>query len=189
MNRDLPFDSIESAHEFVELFVKAALESKRDIDTDIEREKGSNAPRRLEALQIVAYKLEALELYRTKSRRILNDLRSLRRLLFDERASGAQAPRPKLSDTAKPDISPSPLPEVSRSSVNPESAVAPHASAYAAVRKRAVSSSRDPHAPSLLVADAWYIRPEFKNESKTPQTGVLCDTKRGWNPSLSMVTT
>jgi hypothetical protein len=179
MNREVPFDSIESAHQFVELFVKAVFESKRDIDTDVEREKGSNVPRRLEALQIVAYKLEALELCLTKSRRILNDLRSLRRLLFDERASGTQASRPKSSDTAKPEIAPSPSLPVSRSSINAESAVAPHASAYAAVRKRAVSSSGDPHVPTVVAADAWYVRPEFKNESMATRTGVLCDTNRG----------
>jgi len=178
MNPELPFDSIESAHEFVGLFVKAVLESKRDIDADIQREMGSNVPRRLEALQIVAYKLDALELYLTKSRRILNDLRSLRRLLFEERASGAQALRPKSSAITKPDASGSPSPEVSGSGVAPENAVAPHASVCAAVRKRAVSSSRDPH-PNVVAADAWYIRSEFKSESTASQTGVLCDTKRG----------
>jgi len=102
MNPELPFDSIESAHEFVGLFVRAVLESKRDIDADIQREMGSNVPRRLEALQIVAYKLEALELYLTKSRRILNDLRSLRRLLFEERTGGAQPPWSFIQSVSKP---------------------------------------------------------------------------------------
>jgi hypothetical protein len=43
----------------------------------------SNVSRRLDALQIVAHKLETLELHLTKSRRILNDLRFLRRLLLE----------------------------------------------------------------------------------------------------------
>jgi hypothetical protein len=172
MNPELPFDSIESAHEFVGLFVKAVLESKRDIDADIQREMGTNVPRRLDALQIVAHKLEALELYLTKCRRVLNDLRS------EERTGGAQALRPKSSGIAKPDTPPSPSPEMNHSRVGPETAVAPHASICAAVRKRGVSSSRDPHL-NVVAADAWYIRPEFKSESKASQTSVLCDTKRG----------
>jgi hypothetical protein len=176
MNPELPFDSIESAHEFFGLLAEALLEAKRDVDTDIQREKVSNVPRRLKALQIVTYKLEALELHLTKSRRILNDLRSLRRLLLEERASSALGVRPKSVGIAKAETSPSLSPEVSRSSVGPESTVATHASACTAVRKRALSSSGGAHAANL---DAWYIRREFKSESKASQTGVLCDTKRG----------
>ena len=51
MNRELPFDSIESTHEFFGLLAKALLEAKRDVDTDIQREKGSDVSRRLKALQ------------------------------------------------------------------------------------------------------------------------------------------
>lgn len=178
MNPELSFDSIESAHEFVALLAEVALETKRDIDADIQRGMGSTASRRVEALQIVAHKLGALELRLTQSRRILNDLRSLRRLLFEERTGGAQALRPKSSATAKPDASASPLPEVSRPGVGPGNAAALRASVCPAVRKRAVSSSGDPH-PNAVAADAWYIRPEFKSGSKASQTGVLCDAKRG----------
>ena len=164
MNREHPFDSIESAHEFVALCAKVVHETKHDIDTDIQREMSSNVSRRLDALQIVAYKLETLEPHLTKSRRILNDLRSLRRLLFEERASGALAVRPKSIGIAKAETSPSPSPEVSRSGVSPDNAVARHARVCATARKRALSSSRDGHARSLEAADAvpWYIRPDFK---------------------------
>jgi len=61
MNCDLPFNSIESAHEFVALLAKVALEAKCDIDTDIQREMSSSVSRRLDALQIVVYKLKTLE--------------------------------------------------------------------------------------------------------------------------------
>ena len=178
MNPELAFDSIESAHEFVALVSKVALETKCDIDADIQREMNPAASRRVEALQIVANKLGTLELHLTQTRRILNDLRSLHRLLFGERSTGVPVARPKSTGMAKPEAAAGPSSKGSRSDVGPENAVAPDASPCAAVRKRAVSSSRDPH-PNGVAADAWYVRPEFKSESKASQTGVLCDTKRG----------
>ena len=102
MHPELPFDSIESAHEFVALLTKVACETKGDIDADIQREMSPNASRRVEALRIVAHKLGTLELHLTQTRRILNDLRSLRRLLFEERSTGTPVVRPKSSGTAKP---------------------------------------------------------------------------------------
>jgi hypothetical protein len=84
-----PFDSIESAHTFVALLAKAVAESRQDVEADVQREAGSKAPRRLDALRITLYNLKKLELHMNQSRRILNDLRSLRRLLLDERTSAA----------------------------------------------------------------------------------------------------
>jgi hypothetical protein len=43
------------------------------------------APRRLEALQLIAYKLDRLAWHVDGSRRLLNDLRMLKRLLLGER--------------------------------------------------------------------------------------------------------
>ncbi len=80
-----PFDSIESAHEFVVLLAETVVEAKRDIEADVQREMNTNFPRRLEALRIALLNLEKLEFHMNKSRRILNDLRSLRRLLLGER--------------------------------------------------------------------------------------------------------
>ncbi len=158
MNRELPFDSIESAHEFVTLLAKVALDTKRDINTDIQREMSSNVSRRLDALQIVAYKLETLDLYLTKSSRILTDLRSLRRLLFGERTNGALAVQPKATGIAKAETPPSPSPEVGRSGGSPDSAVARHASICATARKRAISSPRHAHASNVEASDPlpWY---------------------------------
>jgi len=80
-----PFDSIESAHEFVALLAETVREAKRDVEADIQREADSKFPRHLDALRTTLYSMEKLELYVNKSRRTLNDLRSLRRLLFEER--------------------------------------------------------------------------------------------------------
>jgi hypothetical protein len=98
-----PFDSIESAHDFVSLFADSVADAKRDIENDVERELTSNAPRRLDALRLAAYNLEKLELHLNKSRRILNDLRSLRRLLFEERAATRPLASPKPAQKAAPE--------------------------------------------------------------------------------------
>jgi hypothetical protein len=84
-----PFESVESAHEFVTLLAETVREAKKDVEADVEREAGSESPRRLDALRTTLYSMEKLEHHMNKSRRILNDLRSLRRLLFDERSAVA----------------------------------------------------------------------------------------------------
>jgi hypothetical protein len=82
-----PFDSIESAHEFVALLAETVHEAKRDVAADVQRESTAQFPRRLDALRTALYSMEKLELHMNQSRRILNDLRSLRRLLFEERTA------------------------------------------------------------------------------------------------------
>jgi len=81
------FDSIESAHEFVTLLAATVGEAKREVEADIQRESTAESPRRLDALRTALYSMEKLELHMNQSRRILNDLRSLRRLLFEERGA------------------------------------------------------------------------------------------------------
>ncbi|MFZ0295149.1 MAG: hypothetical protein WAL52_16185 [Candidatus Sulfotelmatobacter sp.] len=91
---EITFDSIESAHEFVGLLSEAIIEAKCDIEADVRRESDSNSPRRQEALRIALYHVEKLLFHMSKSQRILNDLRSIRRLLLEERtgvASSVQA--------------------------------------------------------------------------------------------------
>jgi len=86
-----PFDSIESAYDFFRILSEAVAESKCELEGQIRRESSSNSSRRLDALRIAAYSVEKLELHISHSRRILNDLRSLRRLLFEERAASKAA--------------------------------------------------------------------------------------------------
>lgn len=85
-----PFDSIESSHEYVGLLAEALEEARAAIQDEIGLAEREGAVRRGEALQLVAFKLEKLEAHITASRRLLNDLRSLRRLLLQERAPGAR---------------------------------------------------------------------------------------------------
>lgn len=80
------FDNIESAYEYVALLREAlddAYSANQD-DTDAARlTKG--AERRVEALLLVDCKLNQLRQHMLASLIILNDLRTLRRLLLGER--------------------------------------------------------------------------------------------------------
>jgi hypothetical protein len=80
-----PFDSIESAHDFVVLLTATIGEAKRDLQADIEREAAQNLSRRIDARRVALYNLEKVELYMNRSRRVPNDLRTLQQLLFEER--------------------------------------------------------------------------------------------------------
>ncbi len=80
-----PFDSIESAQQFVELLAEAVEEARGEVDADVALADGAQAERRKQALQLVAYNLAKLSVHLATSRRILNDLRNLRRLLLQER--------------------------------------------------------------------------------------------------------
>ena len=81
-----PFGTIESAHDFTTLLAAAIREAKAELQTDVDRESSSpEVSRRVDALRLALYKMEKLEGHLARSSRILNDLRTLRRLLFEER--------------------------------------------------------------------------------------------------------
>ena len=82
---ETPFDSIEGSHEYVALLADALDEARRDVEAEVAAAEREGADRRKEALLLVSYNLAKLNLHITTSRRILNDLRSLRRLLLAER--------------------------------------------------------------------------------------------------------
>ncbi len=82
---ETPFDNIESARQFVELLIEAIDESRRDVDADIALSERNGAKRSKQALQLVATSLGKLSHHMTSSRRILNHLRTLRRLLLEGR--------------------------------------------------------------------------------------------------------
>ncbi|MCG6925212.1 MAG: hypothetical protein LJF30_07880 [Acidobacteria bacterium] len=87
---ETPFDSIEGALEYVSLLVESVEEAREDIAAElVEARAEPDARRRADALQLVAYKLERLAEHARSSRRLLNDLRTLRRLLLDERHGDA----------------------------------------------------------------------------------------------------
>ena len=83
------FETLESAHDFVALLAETVAEAKQELEGDVERE--LTASRRRDALRIALYNLSKLEQHVNRSRRILNDLRTLRRLLFEERSTASAA--------------------------------------------------------------------------------------------------
>jgi hypothetical protein len=82
---ETPFDNIESAEQFVELLIEAIEESRRDVDADIALSEHNRSGRSKKALQLVSTNLAKLSQYMSRSRRILSHLRTLRRLLLQER--------------------------------------------------------------------------------------------------------
>jgi len=90
---ETPFDNIESALEYVTHLLEATEEARKQIETEIERTGDVELARRKQALQLVRYKLAKLESHIGASRHILRDLRTLRRLLLEEREA------PKISST------------------------------------------------------------------------------------------
>jgi hypothetical protein len=84
-----PFGSIESAQEFLRLLAEAVQEAQATFPDDVadsEPVDEQSRARRLEAMQLVSYKLTKLAEHVHGSRSVLNDLRTLRRLLLRERA-------------------------------------------------------------------------------------------------------
>jgi hypothetical protein len=90
---ETPFDSIEGAYQYVSLLSEAVGEARISIQQDADiggRTKG--AERRVEALRVVDYKLDQLGEHLAAMLRILNDLRTLRRLLLGERQRAPPEP-------------------------------------------------------------------------------------------------
>jgi hypothetical protein len=79
------FGSIESSHEYLALLNEVIEENRLEVEALILLASAENANRRKEALQLVSYNLTKLSKHMIASQRILNDLRSLRRLFHDER--------------------------------------------------------------------------------------------------------
>ena len=91
---ETPFDNIEASHQYVSMLAEAIHEALREVHAEIVLPTIPGAERRMQALQIVAYQLAKLSWHISTIGRILNDLRTLRRLLLAERAP---APRRSVS--------------------------------------------------------------------------------------------
>ena len=95
-----PFDSVENAHQYVRLLVEAIAEAKSEIAADLDAAVPAKPDRRVEALRVVQFKLDKLEQHLKTSSRLLNDLRTLRRLLFEERPEERPEPAAAGQDPA-----------------------------------------------------------------------------------------
>jgi len=86
---EAPFDSVENAQHYVHLLLETIAEAKSEIAADLDPSAPAKSGRRMQALQIVQFKLDKLQHHLKTSSRLLNDLRSLRRLLLEERLEPA----------------------------------------------------------------------------------------------------
>ena len=75
------FDSLKSAVRYLAVLGAELEEAQHDVDDAVELAKHADANRRVDALQLAAYKLDQLRHHLTGSRLALNDLRLLRRIL------------------------------------------------------------------------------------------------------------
>jgi len=86
--RDSPFETLESAYGFVSLLREAVDDAYASILGETELAQATKgAERRLDALRVVDHKLNCLRQNVLASLILLNDLRTLRRLLLGERKS------------------------------------------------------------------------------------------------------
>jgi hypothetical protein len=82
-----PFESIESAHGYMNILATTILEVMGELQRDRDRALRDGDQRRAQAIDLAIFKLKTLNCYVFKSRRTLNDLRILRRLILNERLS------------------------------------------------------------------------------------------------------
>jgi len=91
--RVTPFDNIESAYEYVSLLREALDEAYASIQDETDAaQQTAGATRQLDAFRLVEYKLNQLRRHLLASQILLNDLRTLRRLLLRERDRGVEEP-------------------------------------------------------------------------------------------------
>ena len=82
-----PFHDIESALEYINLLLDAAQEAKEQVEADLAWAVEPQLERRRQGLQLVIHKLTQLATHLSASRRILGDLRMLRRVLTSDIAT------------------------------------------------------------------------------------------------------
>ncbi|MGC9948583.1 MAG: hypothetical protein ABSF64_19625 [Bryobacteraceae bacterium] len=79
------FDSIESAQDFMKVLADTILDAMKDLDGDRHAAAQDGEPRRAQAIELAIFKLKTLSCHIHKSRIVLNDLRTVRRLILNER--------------------------------------------------------------------------------------------------------
>jgi hypothetical protein len=89
---ETPFDNVDAAHEYVSLLLETVRQARDEVAQDLARAQEAGAVRQVEALQVVAWKLERLAAQLGSSRKLLNDLRRLRVLLLGEDAAPRRPP-------------------------------------------------------------------------------------------------
>ena len=87
-----PFDTIESTHEYLKLLDEVLEEVQATTEEELKRIVLADTmviSRGVEAIHLLSFKIEQLRHHIKASSRILNDLRTMRRLLLRERRGGS----------------------------------------------------------------------------------------------------
>lgn len=82
-----PFDTIESAQEFMHILAQTALDAITELRRDREEALRNGEERKAQAIDLAIFKLKRLGCHVHQGSRMLNDLRILRRLILNERMS------------------------------------------------------------------------------------------------------
>lgn len=85
-----PFDSIESAQDYMNVLAETIMEAMKDLHDYHQLAVQDGEERRQRAIELAQFKLKMLNCYIYKSRRALNDLRMIRRLILNERLTVEQ---------------------------------------------------------------------------------------------------
>jgi hypothetical protein len=87
---DQPFDSIESAQDYMQVLAETIFDAMKELNLEQRAAAEFGEQRRAQAIELALFKLKMLTCYVQKSRRALNDLRTLRRLILSERETVEQ---------------------------------------------------------------------------------------------------
>lgn len=79
-----PFDSVESAYNFMNVLADTILEAMKEVSEEKQVALREGQLRRAQAIELALFKLKMLTCYVHKSRRTLNDLLLIRRLILTE---------------------------------------------------------------------------------------------------------
>jgi hypothetical protein len=93
-----PFDTIESAQEFMALLHQSLQEALDDVEDKLSDGVAANMPRRARALELAAFKLNQLRSHIISTERLLKDLHTLRDLLGKESAGDGLRPATQSTD-------------------------------------------------------------------------------------------
>ncbi|MFN7994772.1 MAG: hypothetical protein U0Q18_14290 [Bryobacteraceae bacterium] len=80
-----PFDSIESAHAFMDVLGETILDAMKELTQEQQLALREDEKRRAQAIELAIFKLKMLSCHVHRSRICLNDLRTIRRLIYSER--------------------------------------------------------------------------------------------------------
>ena len=125
---DTTFGSIEGAADYLGLLIESVNEAREDLEAETALASAAGAERRQQAIQLATYKLSQLKQHLATSHRLLNDLRTIRRLLFAERQgtpfeSAAETSPGRFAATAEnPSAEGQPISSEARRSAQPSAA-------------------------------------------------------------------